>query len=821
MRKLLKPAVLLIGIASLFLSAETTVWESHTTQAENAPSFKQRLERLVEQLEQKRKEFHIPGMAVAVVKDDKVVLSEGLGWADLEKKKPVIPNTIFAIGSCSKAFTTTLIGMLVDDGMIHWDDPVTRYLPYFKMKLKSEKPDATVTIRDLLTHRTGFSRMNMVWLESGLPREDILRQATEAEPRSEFRSQYFYNNVMYMAAGVAGGQAANSDWDTLIRERIFQPLGMTNSSISIKNMPVQNVAKGYIWDDVLEKNFIISMRNLDKVGPAGSINSNILDMAKWIRFHLNRGSFEGMRWITEMTHKETWTRQMKMGGGLSYGLGWMLGRWKGKSEVAHGGNVDGFSAQVAMLPENNIGFVLLTNQTSSAFTAVVQSKVWETLLGEWIEPLSEEQKRQYGPLLGTYIASFGNYKDAKFEVKVRDGGMVLEAPGPRVFELKLSGSGGKWLFAESPQVSVSFERDGQGKVILMKLYQGAYTFELPRMGAKIAPEIPHEKLKKYLGKYYGERMKETLELLIRNNHLALDIPGQMVYELHSPDIEGRWHFRLSKRVYLTFTEPDKESGKIPSFTYHEGNGNLKYERIREEAQGLSGEEKETPMLPSVEDILALRKTEERKSALQKLGLFRMTGSAQMFQSAVKGKLTWYVEGVERHYQSQGYGRFGHISVAVDGLKGQRKTPYLPMIELRGKYLEQARLAHPGAVFGDWRDFYSSIQFLRADERNDKKVFVLQMSGKEVPPVRAVVDAQTGDLLQSQTSVLRFGTVMQLPETTVYEDYREVHGLRIPFRIVTNNNYSGRTELEIEQIEINLKRRDSYFRIPGNPINRGK
>jgi hypothetical protein len=463
----------------------------------------------------------------------------------------------------------------------------------------------------------------------------------------------------------------------------------------------------------------------------------------------------------------------------------------------------------------------LTNQTSSAFTGVVQSMVWETLLGEWIEPLSKEQKRQYEPLLGTYIANFGNYKDAKFEVKVRDGSMVLEAPGPRVFALKLSDSDGKWLFAESPQVSVSFERDGQGKVILMKLYQGAYTFELPRMGAEIGPEIPLEQLKKYLGKYYGERMKETLELLIRNNHLALDIPGQMVYELHSPDTEGRWHFRLSKRVYLTFSEPDKESGKIPSFTYHEGNGHLKYERIREEAQRLSGEEKETPMLPSVEDILALRKTEERKAALQKMGLFRMTGSAQMFQSAVKGKLSWYVEGIERHCQSQDYGRFGHLSVVVDGLKGQRKTPYLPMIELRGKYLEQARLAHPGAVFGDWRDFYSSIQFLRADERNDKKVFVLQMSGKEVPPVRAVVDAQTGDLLQSQTSILRFGSVVQLPETTVYEDYREVHGMRIPFRIIYDNNYSGRTVLEIEQIETNLKRRDTYFRIPGNPVNREK
>jgi CubicO group peptidase (beta-lactamase class C family) len=821
MRKLLKPAVLLIGIAFLFLAAKTTVCELHTAQAENAPSFQQRLDRLVEQLEQKRQEFHIPGMAVAVVKDDKVVLSEGLGWADLEEKKPVTPNTIFAIGSCSKAFTTTLVGMLVDDGKIHWDDPVARYLPFFKMKLKSEKPDALVTIRDLLTHRTGFSRMNMVWVESGLPREEMLRQATEAEPRSEFRSQFLYNNVMYLAAGVAGGKAASSDWDTLIRERIFQPLGMTSSSTSIKNLPARKAAKGYIWDDVQKKNFIISMRNLDNVGPAGSINSNILDMAKWIRFHLNRGSFEGMRLISDVSHKETWTRQMKMGGGLSYGLGWMLSRWKENLEVVHGGNVDGFSAQVAMLPEKNIGFVLLTNQTSSAFTGVVQSMVWETLLGEWIEPLSEEQKRQCEPLLGTYIANFGNYKDAKFEVKVMDGSMVLEAPGPRVFALKLSDSDGKWLFAESPQVSVSFERDGQGKVILMKLYQGAYTFELPRMGAEIGPEIPLEQLKKHLGKYYGEYMKETLKILIRNNHLALDIPGQMVYELHSPDTEGRWYFRLSKGVYLTFAEPDPESGKISSFIYHEGDGHLKYERIEEETQRLPGEEKETPMLPSVEDILALRKTEERKAALQKLGLFRMTGSAQMFQSAVKGKLTWYVEGIERHFQSQDYGRFGHLSVAVDGLRGQRTTPYLPMIELHGKYLEQARLAHPGTVIADWRDFYSSIQFLRADERNDKKVYILQMSGKEVPPVTAVVDAQTGDLLQSQTSILRFGSVVQLPETIVYEDYREVHGMRIPFRIVYNDSYNGRTVLEIEHIETNLKRRDIYFKIPGNPINREK
>jgi CubicO group peptidase (beta-lactamase class C family) len=821
MRKLVKPAVLLIGIACLFLPAETTVCEPQTAQSENAPGFQQRLERLIEQLEKKRQEFHIPGMAVAVVKDDKVVLSEGLGWADLEKRKPVTPKTIFAIGSCGKAFTTTLIGMLVDDGMIHWDDPVTRYLPYFRMKLESEKPDATVTIRDLLLHRTGFSRMNMVWLESGLSREEILRKATKAEPRSEFRSQYLYNNVMYMAAGVAAGKAASSDWDTLIRERIFKPLGMTSSSTSIKTLPARKAAKGYIWDDILEKNFIISMSNLDNVGPAGSINSNILDMAKWIRFHLNRGSFEGVRLINEMTHKETWARQMKMGGGLSYGLGWILNRWKGKSEVAHGGNVDGFSARVAMLPENNIGFVLLTNQTSSALTEVVQSMAWETLLGEWIEPLSEEQKRQYGPLLGTYIANFGNYKDAKFEVKVKDGSVVLEAPGSRAFVLKNSASDRKWLFAESPQVSVSFERDSQGKVILMKLYQGAYTFELPRMGEEIAPEIPLEQLKEHLGKYYGERLKETLELLIQNNHLALDIPGQMVYELHPPDTEGRWYFRLSKRAYLTFAEPDSESGKIPSFTYHEGEAHLRYERIEEDTKKLPGEGKKTQMFSSVEDILALRKTEERKAALQKLGLFRMTGSAQMFQSAVKGKLTWYVDGIERHYQSQDYGRFGQISVAVDGLKGQRKTPYLPMIGLRGKYLEQARLAHPGAVFGDWRDFYSSIQFLHPDEWNDKKVFILQMSGREVPPVRAVVDAQTGDLLQSQTSILRFGSSLRLPETIVYEDYRDVHGLRIPFRIVTNSNYSGRTVLEIEYIETNLKRQDTHFQIPGIPINKEK
>jgi CubicO group peptidase (beta-lactamase class C family) len=193
--------------------------------AGDEPTLEQRLEKLTEDLERARVDAHVPGLSIAVVKDGEVILARGLGLADVEGERAAEAATIYAIGSTTKAFTATLIGTLVDEGTLGWDDPVTRFLPWFDLQVKSDDPEATCTLRDLLSHRHGFTRMGLLWSSGDVPRETILRTAAKAEPFSAFRKEFHYCNVAFLAAGVAAGEAAGSTWDELMVERLIEPWG--------------------------------------------------------------------------------------------------------------------------------------------------------------------------------------------------------------------------------------------------------------------------------------------------------------------------------------------------------------------------------------------------------------------------------------------------------------------------------------------------------------------------------------------------------------------------------------------------------------------
>ena len=277
------------------------------------PPIEKRIERLVKQLEEKRVEYHIPGMAIAVVKDGKVILSRGFGLADVAKKKPVTPETIFAIGSTTKAFTATATGMLVDEGKMTWDDPVTRHLPKFKLPVDSDEEGAEATIRDLLAHRTGFSRMGVLWASGQLSRDEVLATAVKAEPWAKYRKQFLYCNVTYLAAGQAAAAAAGTDWDSLITERIFKPLGMTDSNMTLDEAQADaRLSIGYLPG---EEQKAVPMRNLRSIGPAGSINSNVVDMAKWVKFLLAGGVVGEKRLISVKQLEETRSAQIDIAGG--------------------------------------------------------------------------------------------------------------------------------------------------------------------------------------------------------------------------------------------------------------------------------------------------------------------------------------------------------------------------------------------------------------------------------------------------------------------------------------------------------------------------
>jgi CubicO group peptidase (beta-lactamase class C family) len=755
-------------------------------------SLEWRLDRLVEQLEQQRQTLHVPGMAIAVVKDDEVILAHGFGVTNVETETAVTPETIFAIGSSSKAFTATLVGMLVDEGQMDWDDAITDYLPYFTMDIESEDESAEVAIRDLLSHRTGFVRMGLLFASGEIPREEVLLAATLAEPWTGFKENFYYSNVMFMAAGMAAEEAAGTDWDTLIAERIFEPLGMDSSTTSVSQAQTDpRLSLGYLWDQDLEEYEYKPMRNVDNIGPAGSINSNVLDMAQWVRLQLGYGEYESQRLISEEQLTETWTSQIEIAEDIGYGLGWMLREWEGQPVIEHGGNVDGFSAQVALLPESNLGFVLLTNASVSSLPPMSINMVWEAVLGEW----EEADSAVYEPYIGEYVANFGQFEDVEFTVLVQNDRLAVDVPGQQVFELKDPDEEGKWYFAISDTIAVSFDRNDDDEVVGMKLYQAGYTFELPRKGVEIPAEIPLEELQKYLGSYYSEELGVTVEALVQNNRLAVDWPGEMIYELYPPDEEGIRVFRVYEGFTLRFNET--EDGQVESLTYYQADE----EFLMLQVEGTS--------LPTVEEILVLRQTNSRKAAWNEMGTYRMDGTFHSLQSGVEGTFSMYVSGIERYRIDSDYGRYGYSREALNGDQSWVESSFGPFDELHGQLLEQAKRGHPQSMDSDWRDFYDSIQVLRSDNLNGQEAYVLELERGDLPPVTIFVDISTGDVLKSVVIAIQEGDI-GIPITTLYEDYRELNGVRTSFRAISSNENSGQVIIQIETIEVNLDIDDEFF-----------
>jgi len=373
------------------------------TQTKKAKSLKlqEGLKILCSQLEEKCKEHNIPGLAIAVVKRDKIVLSRAFGFADLNQMIPVTEDTIFPIGSSAKPFTSTLISILVTEGEMRWDDPIIKYLPEFKLRIKSDNNGDEVTIRDLLSHRTGFfhielTRKSVNWDQDPnwgpedesqpYTRASLLKAAVKYEPIAPFREKHLYSNISMLAAGVASGIAYGTDWDTLLEEKMFEPLGMKNSSSSISEiLNNQNVAVGYMKK--AEEFKVVSYINMNVVAPAGGINSSLKDVSKWLRLLLCEGVFEGKRLIEEKELRETWTKHVACGPevrgimpGADYGLGWFLTRQRGYLVAEHGGNALGFSAYIALIPDKGVGYVMLSNALPNPIMGNnLSNMVWDAL----------------------------------------------------------------------------------------------------------------------------------------------------------------------------------------------------------------------------------------------------------------------------------------------------------------------------------------------------------------------------------------------------------------------------------------------------------
>jgi len=313
------------------------------------------------------KKWEVPGLAIAVVKDGETVLARGYGVCEIGSNRAVTKDTVFSIASCTKPFTAASVGMLVDEGKVIWDDPVKKHLPSFEVS--DSYVSQHVTLRDLLCHRTGLVRGDLLFVKGDLEREEILRRVKFFGQAAPFRAKFSYNNVMYGVLGEVVERESGATWEQFVTERIFKPLDLDSTTVTRTTVPAERLAIRHRRYDGRVLPFRKPIRD-DLIAPAGAIHSTVVDMAQWLKFHLREGDHKGQQLLKPRTVREMHALHqsipiMGRADGSVYdakvagtGLGWFIRDYRGRKVVQHGG---GWGADTALLPEEGLAIVVLSN----------------------------------------------------------------------------------------------------------------------------------------------------------------------------------------------------------------------------------------------------------------------------------------------------------------------------------------------------------------------------------------------------------------------------------------------------------------------------
>lgn len=350
-------------------------------------------------------EWRVPGVGIGVIQDGELVFAQGFGKRNIASDLGVTPHTLFAIGSCSKAFTAAAAAILVDEGKLAWDTPVREYYPAFKLA----DPVATerTTMRDMLCHRTGLARYDMAWHNSPASRKAIVESLQYCEANRDFRSVWQYQNLIYATAGYLIEVISGQTWEEFVQQRILEPLGMSSTNFSVlASQQTPDFALPYqeIGGEIVPTAFF---ERFEGVGPAGSINSNVLDIAQWIRCFLNKGKYGAdRRLVSEAQFSQLIQPHMVVPGHPmlpkypeefydTYALGWLVSSYRGHTVVSHTGGIDGFTCQISFLPDDGIGTIVLTNQYAQTSQAlrVLTLTLFDRTLGLSALPWDERARQ--------------------------------------------------------------------------------------------------------------------------------------------------------------------------------------------------------------------------------------------------------------------------------------------------------------------------------------------------------------------------------------------------------------------------------------------
>jgi CubicO group peptidase (beta-lactamase class C family) len=354
--------------------------------------------------------WHVPGVAVGIVQDGKVIYLKGHGRRAQGCMDPISPDTLFPIASCTKSFTTTAMAALVDEGKMAWDDPVKKHLGFFHLGGDPPLPDKLVTLRDLVCHRTGLRSHDLLWYRAPWDLQELVKRAGRLPLDKPFKTAFQYQSTMFTAAGLAVASAAGTPWEEVVRSRLLSPLGMTHTVFTSTEA---RKAANYAFPHRLGPRGdveSIDFYPLERPDPAGSLHASARDLVKWLDFQLGEGTVDGRRIVSAKTLAETHTPQIEIPMDeidrlmfpetkrMSYGMGWVILDHRGVKLWAHAGAIDGFRAHFTLVPEHKIGIVLLNNLGQTKMNLALSHSLLDLLLNlpprDWNKEIQAAVRKQ-------------------------------------------------------------------------------------------------------------------------------------------------------------------------------------------------------------------------------------------------------------------------------------------------------------------------------------------------------------------------------------------------------------------------------------------
>ena len=343
-------------------------------------------------------DWKVPGLSLAVIKDGKVIYEKGYGFRDIENKLDVTPETIFPIASTTKAFTGMAAGMLVDEGKLDLDKPIINYMPC--IKFKDSYTTYHITATDLLNHTSGIPGYDAVWYKSEFTTDEVFNKVKYLENSCDLHQKFQYNNIIYSVSGYLIKDITGKTWAEYVKEKITMPLGMDNTSFTTEDMlKSENYSMPYvIKNNKVEK---VPFLNVSTIAPAGGMNSTVLDLSKWVQFHLNLGKVGNKQLVSLGALKQIYTPKALMQAPTShaefsqdmYAYGWVMRTYRGHLFLQHCGGIDGYMSHVSFMPKDQIGVVLLMS-TDSETVNIIPYNIYDRLLGLEQIPWNDRNKQE-------------------------------------------------------------------------------------------------------------------------------------------------------------------------------------------------------------------------------------------------------------------------------------------------------------------------------------------------------------------------------------------------------------------------------------------